>query len=447
MAKKKNRLLIYLGATAVVLIIVLVAGKKAGWFGKGQEIKVSVEKVQSRTLLETVSASGKIQPEMEVKISSDVSGEIVGLFVKEGDEVKKGQLLVQIRRDVYESLLDRATAGLNNVKANLSNAEARFVQAEQAYNRNQKLHRDKVISDADFEQIKSSYMVAAADVEASKFNIKSAEASVKEARDNLSRTTIFAPADGTVSKLSVELGERVVGTTQMTGTEMLRIANLNSMEVSVDVNENDINRLSLGDTATIEIDAFIDKKFKGLVTEIANSANVVGSSADQVTNFTVKIRVLSESYAYLLTTGNKRSPFRPGLSATVDIQTERTENVLTIPIQAVTTRDDTVEVSIAEKYSKKKESSGAKDTKTQKSETNTAKELYEFVYVHEAGKVKLQRVKTGIQDDKYIQIVSGLKADQEVVTAPYIAISKTLKNGDVVKVVEESELFSSEEKK
>jgi HlyD family secretion protein len=444
MAQKKRSLLIYLGIGVVVLLVVLVAGKKAGWFGADNLEQVSVEKATTRTIVETVSASGKIQPEIEVKISPDVSGEIIALYVKEGDKVKKGQLLVKIRPDVYESYLDRATASLNNSKANLANTEARFVQAEQAYKRNTKLHNDKVISDADFEQIKSNYMVSKADVEAARFNIKSAEASVKEAKDNLFKTTIFAPVDGTVSKLNVEEGERVVGTTQMSGTEMMRIANLNSMEVNVDVNENDINRLSLGDTATIEVDAFIDKKFKGIVSEIANSANIVGSSADQVTNFSVKIRVLPESYASLVTNKSLASPFRPGLSATVDIQTEKVNNILTIPIQSVTTRDDTTDIdkSPSVKIAKKADN---KESTTAKTDAKSV-EFFEYVFVVEAGKVKMQLVKTGIQDDQYIQILSGLTEGQEVVTAPYLAISKKLKNGSMVKVVKEDELFKEEKK-
>ncbi len=444
MAQKKRSLYIYLGITVVVLLVVLVAGKKAGWFGADNLEQVSVEKATVRTIVETVSASGKIQPEIEVKISPDVSGEIIALYVKEGDKVKKGQLLVKIRPDVYESYLDRATASLNNSKANLANTEARFVQAEQAYKRNTKLHNDKVISDADFEQIKSNYMVSKADVEAARFNIKSAEASVKEAKDNLFKTTIFAPVDGTVSKLNVEEGERVVGTTQMSGTEMMRIANLNSMEVNVDVNENDINRLSLGDTATIEVDAFIDKKFKGIVSEIANSANIVGSSADQVTNFSVKIRVLPESYASLVTDKSLASPFRPGLSATVDIQTEKITNILTVPIQAVTTRDDTADIdkSPTVKIAKKADN---KESTTAKTDAKSI-EFFEYVFVVEAGKVKMQLVKTGIQDDQNIQILSGLTEGQEVVTAPYLAISKKLKNGSMVKVVKEDELFKEEKK-
>lgn len=448
MLKKKKNLIVYLSIVVVVLLIVLVIGKKKGWFGGTKAEEVAVEKVEKRNIIETVSASGKIQPEIEVKISPDVSGEIIGLYVKEGDKVKKGQLLVKIRPDVYESYRDRASAALNNSKANLSNAEARFIQSEQAYKRNTKLHNDKVISDADYEQIKSNYMVSKAEVEAARFNVKSAEASVKEAQDNLVKTTIFAPVDGTVSKLNVELGERVVGTSQMSGTEMLRIANLNSMEVNVDVNENDINRLSLGDTATIEVDAFIDKKFKGVVTEIANSASVVGSSADQVTNFTVKIRVLPESYADLISKDRSLpSPFRPGLSATVDIQTEKVVDILTIPIQAVTTRDDTSNLNespIVKKAAAKKEEK--KETETTKKTTVKSTDIFEYVFVVENGKVKMQLVKTGIQDDQYIQILSGLTEGQEVVVAPYLSISKKLKNGTAVKVVKEDELFKEEKK-
>lgn len=447
MLKKNKNIVIYLSIAVVVLIIVLVIGKKAGWFGGAKDEQVAVEKVEKRNIVETVSASGKIQPEIEVKISPDVSGEIIGLYVKEGDKVKKGQLLVKIRPDVYESYRDRATAAVNNSKANLSNAEARFIQSDQAYKRNTKLHNDKVISDADFEQIKSNYMVSKAEVEAARFNVKSAEASLKEAQDNLVKTTIFSPVDGTVSKLNVESGERVVGTSQMTGTEMLRIANLNSMEVSVDVNENDINRLSLGDTATIEVDAFIDKKFKGVVTEIANSANVIGSSADQVTNFTVKIRVLPESYASLLSKDkNLPSPFRPGLSATVDIQTEKIVDILTIPIQAVTTRDDTTSINKSPIVVATKKKDDKKEETAEKAKTEKSSEIFEYVFVVEKGKVKMQLVKTGIQDDQYIQILSGLTEGQEVVTAPYLSISKKLKNGTAVKVVKEDELFKEEKK-
>ncbi len=430
MLNKKNNLIKYLIIAVVVLIAFAITGKKMGWIGGVANQKVAVEKVEQRTIVETVSASGKIQPEVEVKISSDVSGEIVSLMVKEGQKVKRGQLLCKIRPDIYESYLDRASAALNTSKANLANAEARFIQTEQAYERNLKLIKDKIISDADFEVIKSNYLSSKADVQAAKYNVKSAEASVKEAKDNLFKTTVFSPVDGTVSKLNVELGERVLGTSQMTGTEIMRIANLNSMEVSIDVNENDINRLSIGDTAIVEVDAFLDKKFKGIVTEIANSASVVGTSADQVTNFPVKIRVLPESYASLSSKDKSLpSPFRPGLSATVEIQTEKTSNILTIPIQSVTTREDSTD------------NSTIADSKA------PVLGIKEFVFVVEGNKVKKIAVKTGIQDDMYIEIKSGLKAGQEIVVAPYLAISKLLKDGMQIEKVSKEDLYTAEDKK
>ena len=432
MLNKKNNLIKYLIIAVVVLVAFAIIGKKMGWIGGVANQKVAVEKVSLRTIVETVSASGKIQPEIEVKISSDVSGEIVSLMVKEGQKVKRGQLLCKIRPDIYESYLDRASAALNTSKANLSNAEARFIQTEQAYDRNSKLIKDKIISEADFEVIKSNYLSAKADVQAAKFNVKSAEASVKEAKDNLFKTTVFSPVDGTVSKLNVELGERVLGTSQMTGTEIMRIANLNSMEVSVDVNENDINRLSIGDTATVEVDAFLDQSFKGIVTEIANSASVVGASADQVTNFPVKIRILSESYSKLNSKDkNLASPLRPGLSATVEIQTEKTVNILTVPIQSVTTREDSVD---------------DKNTSTT-AVVASASSMKEFVFVIENNKVIKLLVKTGIQDDMYIEIKEGLKEGQEVVVAPYLAISKMLKDGMQIEIVSKEDLYTSDEKK
>jgi HlyD family secretion protein len=432
MLNKKNNLIKYLIIAVVVLVAFAIIGKKMGWIGGVANQKVAVEKVSLRTIVETVSASGKIQPEIEVKISSDVSGEIVSLMVKEGQKVKRGQLLCKIRPDIYESYLDRASAALNTSKANLSNAEARFIQTEQAYDRNSKLIKDKIISEADFEVIKSNYLSAKADVQAAKFNVKSAEASVKEAKDNLFKTTVFSPVDGTVSKLNVELGERVLGTSQMTGTEIMRIANLNSMEVSVDVNENDINRLSIGDTATVEVDAFLDQSFKGVVTEIANSASVVGASADQVTNFPVKIRILSESYSKLNSKDkNLASPLRPGLSATVEIQTEKTVNILTVPIQSVTTREDSVDDKNIATTVVAVGASGMK----------------EFVFIIENNKVIKLPVKTGIQDDMYIEIKEGLKEGQEVVVAPYLAISKMLKDGMQIEIVSKEDLYTSDEKK
>jgi len=325
--KKKSNLLKWLIITVVVLIIFAVIGKKAGWIGGAEKKQVATEKVTKRDIIEVVSASGKIQPEVEVKISPDVSGEIVELNVKEGDRVKKGQLLAKILPDIYQSYLDRANAALNSSKANLENARSRKLQAESqlersrlTYERNQKLYNEKLISSSDWETVKSAYEVAKAEVDAasqnvsaSDFGVRSSEATVKESQDNLRKTTIFAPVDGTISKLGVEKGERVVGTSQMAGTEMFVLADLNEMEVNVDVNENDIVRVHVGDTAIIEVDAYIGKKFKGVVTEVANSANVSGLSVDQVTNFTVKVRVLRESYLDIIDKDHpERNVFNPG---------------------------------------------------------------------------------------------------------------------------------------
>ncbi len=430
--KKKSNTLKYLIGAVLLFVVIAIIGKSAGWFGGAAEVNVSVESVSTRTIVQTVSASGKIQPETEVKISPDVSGEITELYVKEGQKVKKGDLLLRIRPDIYESSFSRSTAALNQIKANLANAEARLSQVqaqfrntETSFARTKKLYEDKVISASEFEQALAGYEAAKADVEAARqnvnaarFNVASAQATVRESQDNLSRTTIFAPVDGTVSKLNVERGERVVGTSQMAGTELMRISNLTSMEVRVDVNENDINRVKLGDTSIIQVDAFLDKKFKGIVTEIASSANITGLSADQVTNFSVRIRILPESYQHLITS-TSASPFRPGLSATVDIQTEIAKNALAIPIQAVTTRLETDTVVAA---------------------TNLSAKPLEVVFVVENGKAVRKQVTTGIQDDMYIEI-KGLADGVQVITAPYIAISKTLKEGTNVKVVDKSKLF------
>jgi len=350
---KSNKLLKYLLIAAVVLIIFAIVGKKAGWFGKEKAIKVSTELAQKRTIIEIITANGKIQPETEVKLSPEVSGEIVLLNVTEGQEVKAGDLLVKINPEIYLSGIARMEASLNSAKSNLANSKARlaqtqaqFTKAELSYKRNKKLWEDKAISDSEFETAQSNYDVAKADVDASKesvnsarYNVMSTEASLREARENLSKTIIYAPMSGTVSRLNVEVGERVLGTIQMAGTELLRIANLNLMEVKVDVNENDIVRVESGDTAIIEVDAYLGEKFKGIVTEIANSASVAGTGTDQVTNFEVKILILKDSYTELIPKDKKNFyPFRPGMSATADIQTNTKYNVLSIPIQSVTTR-------------------------------------------------------------------------------------------------------------
>lgn len=441
-----------IGIGTTVLVILLVVAKKAGWLGDSNSLKVSVEKAEQRDIIEIVSASGKVQPEVEIKVSADVSGEIVDLFVKEGDVVKKGTLLCRINPEIYISSLDRAQASLNASRANLENSKSRLVQAqsqlvktEAIYNRNKSLYEDKTISIQEFESVKSAWEVAKAEVDAAKtsisssqFSINSAEASMKESKENLNKTNIYAPVDATLSKLSKEKGERVVGTNMMEGTEIMRLANLNEMEVSVDVSENDIVRVSKGDTADIEIDAYLGRSFKGVVTEVANSANVTGAiSTDQVTNFSVKVRIIRDSYTDLLEGKSiDFSPFRPGMSATVDIQTKKVTNVIALPIQAVTTRDTT------KRLSKKASVSETSNEKTTTKETP----LKECVFVVDNGKVAMRIVKTGIQDNAYIQIVDGIKVGETVVTAPYNLIAKTLMDGNSVKVVKKEELFDKEKK-
>ena len=445
---------IYIIIIAGVLLIGILIGVKK--FSADEGVKVSTEKASRRTIIETVSANGKIQPEVEVKLSPDVSGEIVDLQVKEGDKVKKGDLLLRIKPDIYVSALERMEASLNtsranllNVKARLSQVKANFANAESSFNRNKKLFDKGAISQSDFDAAKASYEGAKADVQAaeesvkaSEFTVNSSEASLKEANENLAKTSVYAPMDGTVSKLVVERGERVVGTTQMTGTELLRIANLSVMEASVEVNENDIVRVSVGDTALVEVDAYLGRKFKGLVTEMANSANVAGTNADQVTNFTVKVRLLRESYTDLLKDKTDSvSPFRPGMSATVDIQTNRVVNTVSVPIKAVTTRVDSVQ-----DQKDNEQGSGDLEVKSNRDvREKPKKENYnkpeECVFIYKDGRAIQVKVKTGIQDDNYFEILSGIEDGAEVITDPYAAVSRTLKDSTVVVKVERDELF------
>jgi HlyD family secretion protein len=435
--QKKNKILLYLGIVALILIVMVIIGKSTGIIGGGDITKVSAEKITTRTIYQSVSANGKIQPEVEIKISSDVSGEIRELRVNEGDSVIVGQLLAVIDPELYQSALDRAEAALNNSRANLANskarlyqAEARFKEIESQFSRNKKMHAQKLISDAEFETAQSTFAAAKADFEsarqtvaASEFTVQSQEAGLKEARKNLSRTQIYAPVSGTISKLAVEKGERVVGTSQMAGTEMMRIANLNHMEVNVDVNENDIIRVSLGDSALIEVDAYNNRKFKGIVTEVSNSAtSTAATTSDQVTNFVVKIRILRSSYQDLTDAfGSRRSVFRPGMSASVEIQTEMVEKAIAVPIESVTMK------SISEFDSV----------------TTNKKEEVESVFVLDGNKVLLKRITTGIQDDKFIEVKEGLKPDDEVVTGPYSSISRTLKTNQQVEKVSKESLFNS----
>jgi HlyD family secretion protein len=452
--KSKKKIAIIAGiALLVILILVVVLVKNK----RNDGIKVSTEKVVKRTIIQTVSANGKIQPEKDIKISPYISGEVVELMVKEGEQVKAGDLLAKIDPEIYVSAYDQSNASMNTQRANEANAHARLSQMKSQYDntklifeRQEKLFKQSVISQAEYDQAKSAFEVAKAqvdaaeqDIKAAEFQVKSSEAGLKRAREDLTRTAIFAPNNGTVSKLSVEKGERVTGASQFSsGTEIMRIANLNEMEAQVEVNENDIVRVKMGDTALIEVDAYLNRKFKGIVTEIATSANSTGTSVDQVTNFNVKIHLLKDSYKDLLDPAHPDySPFRPGMSTTVEIQTETALNVLSVPIQAVTTR---VAKDTLDKYNAKGvkvETDGNDQTEIVSARKKTG-EIQECVFLLDNGTAKKINVKSGIQDNTYIQIMSGLKEGQEVISGPYSAISKTLKDKDKVKKVDKKDLFT-----
>lgn len=443
---------ILIGAGAIIALLIVL--KLTGVIGKEQIEKVTVEKAGEKTVIETVTASGKIQPETEVKLSSEVSGEVTELLVKEGDVVKKGQLLCKVRPDILQSGYERAVASYNSQKASVAASEqqlvqsqANFVNAEATYKRNVELYNKKVISAAEFDNAKAAYLTAKStlasskeNVTGSKFGLEQSAANVKEAGANLARTTIYAPVDGVVSKLSIELGDRILGTSQMAGTEIMRISNLSTMEVNVDVNENDINRVTLGDSATVEVDAFSGKKFRGVVTEIASSSTNVGAattaSVDQVTNFSVKVRLLAESYN-TVKGGAKDlpSPFRPGLSATVDIESETVKG-LAVPIQAIFTDN------------KNDSGSSSEDAEKQKSKLND-KQIKQYVYLFDAktSTVKKAEVNTGIQNDQFIIVKKGLKAGEQIVSGPYSAIQNKLKDGTKVEQTSKDKLFTTGSKK
>jgi HlyD family secretion protein len=429
--KTRTKLLIG-GGLLLVVIALIVARKKGAIGGSAGELEVTVEKASRRTIVESVSASGKIQPEIEVKIAPEVSGEIVELNVKEGDEVQAGQLLVRINPDIYEANVSRTTAAVNSARAAEKQARAQYEESKKVYDRQEGLLKKGAISQAEFDVALRTYEVAKLQVDAAGFQLRSAEASLKEARDNLNRTTIYAPADGHISKLNVEKGERVVGTATMAGTELLRLANLAEMEVLVDVNENDIIKVNRGDTALIEVDAYVGRKFTGVVTEVANSAKSTGvsSSVDQVTNFEVKVRILKSSYADLVTP-QRANPFRPGMTAAVEVQTERKVNVLAVPIQAVTTRTDTLgKVS----YGRSSASDMDEEEGTESKASEQPDVEFEVVFLEASGKAELKVVTTGIQDDKFIEVVTGLDPDANVITGPYSALSRQLKRGSPVSV-------------
>ncbi len=413
---------------SVLIVVLLVAAK---WFGgRTEATTVQIEQANVRTIVERVSASGKIQPEVEVNITAEVSGQIIALPVKEGDQVAQGELLVQINPDLYEAALNRAKAAANSARSNLASAraqraqaDAQFFASEKSWERTQKLFSENVLSQADFDAAQANFRTAEATltsatetIRSAEFAISSAEASVQEAQDNLSRTTLVAPQSGTVTALVKEIGESVQGNGFTAGEVVMKVSDLSVMEVDVEVNESDIVRVSMQDAAEIEVDAYLEETFNGAVTEIGNTAlnaGLNGFAMDQVTNFSVKVRLQPESYSAML--GNEASvnisPFRPGMSAKVDILTRRAEDVISIPIQSVSTRE--------------------------KENDEEETELGVFILVDGIAEWKV--VETGIQDNRYIEIKSGLNESDEVVIGPYKAVSRTLSNGDAVEVQEDSE--------
>jgi HlyD family secretion protein len=412
MTSKKR---LWIAIAIVVLIVVLVAGKK--FFGKDENQRlVDVEEVVSRDLIQTVAATGKIQPEIEVMLSSEVSGEIIELPISEGNQVQKGDLLVRINPDLIQSALRQAEAGLQNAKAGLAQAEASLRNAQLNYDRNKTLFDKGVISKSEWDRSVADFEMAEATRNSAFYSVESARSNVQQGQDNLNRTSIFAPMSGTISKLAVELGERVVGTAQMAGTEIVRVADLSNMEVEVDVNENDIVKVSIGDTTEVEVDAYLKRIFSGVVTEIANSAEST-LSVDQVTNFKVKVRILPESYQDLMEgKPDYFAPFRPGMTATVDIQTERRNNIVAIPISAVVIKTDTTV---------RKPGSPAP-------EVDVDAERFECVFVMKDNIAALRVIQTGIQDDSRIEITSGLETGDKVITGPYSMVTKLLDPGDRV---------------
>jgi HlyD family secretion protein len=451
MAKQKtksNKIVYYLIGGVVVVILFLVVGKSMGWIGKSKDIEVELAKAGRSSIVEKVSASGTVQPVIEVKIAPEVSGEIIELYVEDGDSVKSGELLVKIRPDVWLSQLERTEAGLSQQRANavsataaLSGSKAQFIRAEADYKRQERLWNEKVIAESDWQLAKQNFEVAKNNlasaeqsVEASKFVVKSTEASVRESSENVRRTAVVAPMKGIISKLGVKKGERVVGTAQMTGTEMLRIADLNKMEVRVNVNENDIVRVHLNDTVLIDVDSYAstNKEFKGIVTNIANTAKDK-LSADAITEFEVRILILRSSYEDLIKQGNK-FPFRPGMTASVEIITKRKANVLSVPLASVTTR--------SEKGTEKKEENNDNNNERKVVNDKAAVEKKAdkvVLFVNEKGVAKMVEVKTGISDYDNIEILEGIKDSVEVVTGPFLVVSKRLKDGDKIQVAKKKD--------
>ncbi len=457
-----SKKLIWIIVGLVVIIGLIIGLKKAGIIGKEEGIKVTVEAVQRRTIIETVNASGKVYPEIEVKISPDVSGEIVELTVAEGDTVKRGQVLARIYADILNSQRDQVAAGVSQQQAQVSNTTAQSAaikatldQAEVQYNRQKKLLEEKVISRLEFEQAeqavksaRANYNAAMEGIKSAKAGVQSVQAQLNRANKDIGRTLITSPMDGVISLLAIKKGERVAGNSFNVGTEMMRVADMRSFEVRVDVGENDIPKVKLGDTAIVEVDAYTSRKFKGIVYKIANpsTGNALAANASaEVTNYKVHIRLLQESYQDLVVPG-RSFPFRPGMTASADIQTKSKYNVLSVPLNAVTTRDSKEDEK--EKKDDKKDAPKVaqveKETQKSVSSDDTVEEV---VFILQAdNKVKKVKVKTAIQDLNNIEITEGLKEGDKVVTGPYSIVSKMLKEGNLVTVVEKDKLFEEKKK-
>lgn len=447
MSKRKSstKKLLYVIAALVILIGLGAAiGKSMGWMGGGTDVKdVETTEAKLKTITQVVSASGKLQPEVEVILRPEVSGEIIELPIQEGDYVKQGELLVRIKPDIYQARIDETNAMLLTQKARLEQARASLLEAESVYKQNQQLYEKGAISKTEYVQSETNYEAQKANFNAAKYQVQSSEAQLEQAKEELQKTIIRSPRNGTISKLAVEVGERVLGNTQSIGTELLRIANMDQMEVQVEVNENDIVNVSTGDTASIEVDAYPERSFKGVVTEIANSAEISGEGTnEQVTNYEVKIRVATPHNLDMV--GDKDlvqqameempedefvPSFKPGMSATVDVETQTVRNVVSVPIQAVTVRD-----FADENASSKSDTTQSDTTEVDEDLIIPEEDMRKVVFVVEDGKAKRKEVTTGISDNTHTQILSGIEAGEQVVTGSYRMLSRELADGDEVNV-------------
>lgn len=409
--KSKKKLFIFGGLGLLLLILILLVAFSGN---KEEIISVQTEKVTRRTITQVVTATGKINPEYQVKIIAEATGEIVYLPVREGDIVKKGQLLLRIKPDIYEAQKNSAEARLAQAKASLNATRALLEKVESEYKRVQGLAQKGLASDADLEAAKSAYLQTLGNYESQKSIVSQSEAALKEAIETLNKTYVYSPMNGTISKLSVELGERVIGSA-FTGTELLTVADLSNMEATVDVDENDVVLISIGDTARIHIDAFGDKVFRGIVSQIGNSAKTTGlGTQEEVVNFEVKIKLLDLD-----------DKIRPGMSCDADIETETKHNVLAVPIQSVTAR----------LQEKPNPSQSKEDNPNNNSKNGKRNKPKEVVFIVDNGKAKMVEVKTGISDDNYIEIVEGLKGDEEVISGPYRAVSRELEDGKKISIM------------